>query len=404
MLDAGPLWITEFMAANKGVLADDDNAYSDWIEIHNPTEAPVSLDGWYLTDDSDELTKWQFPAVSIDAGGYLTVFASDKDRTDPAATLHTNFKLTSDGEYLALVRPDGVTISHDYDTFPPLADNVSFGLPGRPDDLTYHVPTSADAGLGLGWTAGGYDDSAWSGASSSSVHITEIGTGTPDYIEIQNLAGTAVDTSGWTLAMKRSYSTPINDPGIVEVALPSVMYPGQILFRNNLANNWRFDLAHRDTQLDLATSWYAVMSGWALVLDDQGVVVDLVAWGYTEAELAMLDVTINGFQVTADTAWLGAPVPSSTSGTPILSRVGTSDHDDAGDFVWEAPSYAWWSSSSVTTGSIGAPNPDLAGAFATTDTSLGFTPYSVGRDTRIQTDLSVAMQDVNSSIWMRREF
>ena len=162
LLDAGPLLITEFMAANKGVLADEDGAYSDWIEIHNPTDAPVSLDGWYLTDDSAALTKWQFPSVSIDAGGYLTVFASDKNRTDPAGTLHTNFKLNSDGEYLALVQPDGLTISHEYaPAFPALGDNVSFGLPGIAERVSYHVPTSEDAGLGTGWTATGYNDFAW---------------------------------------------------------------------------------------------------------------------------------------------------------------------------------------------------------------------------------------------------
>ncbi len=405
LLDAGPLLITELMAANKGVLADEDGAYSDWIEIHNPTDASVSLDGWYLTDDNDTLTKWQFPSMSIDAGEYLTVFASDKDRADPAGTLHTNFKLTSDGEYLALVQPDGQTISHEYeDEFPALADNVSFGLPGSADDLSYHVPTSADAGLGTGWTAAGYDDTAWSGASSQSVHITEIGAVRPNYIEIQNLAGTAIDTSGWTLAMKQNYYTSINDAGITQIDLPPVMYPGQILFGNNLADNWRFDLAHRDTELPDTVTWLWSQPGWALVLDDEGVVVDFVAWGYNQTELATLNVTINGFQVTADTAWLGEPVPTPSYGSPILSRVGASDHDNAGDFAWGAPTHSWWSSSSIKTGTIGAPNPDLAGSFPTTDTAIGFTPYSVGMETRIQTNLSMTMQDVNSSVWMRREF
>ena len=408
LLDAGPLLITEFMAANKGVLADEDGAYSDWIEIHNPTDAPVSLDGWYLTDDSTALTKWQFPSVSIDAGGYLTVFASDKNRTDPAGTLHTNFKLTSDGEYLALVQPDGLTISHEYATaFPALGDNVSFGLPGIAEGVSYHVPTAADAGLGTGWTATGYNDSAWDATSPSSVHITEMGTGTPEYIEIQNLAGTAVDTSGWKVVMRRTSSTDINNTDIIQTSLPSVMYPGQINYWHDAAGATKFDLLHpaeSGTLLPTTLSWASSTPLWALILDDRGMVVDFVAWGYTQAQLATFNMTINGFQVTADTAWLGAPVAAASTSTPILSRTGTSDHNNASDFAWGAATYSWWSSSSITTGSIGAPNPNLASTFPTTDPTLGYAAYSVGLNTRIPTDVSWAMQGVNSSIWTRREF
>src|SRR5688500_6917347 len=38
--------ISEFMAVNGDTLADQDGAYSDWIEIHNPTGASVNLDGY----------------------------------------------------------------------------------------------------------------------------------------------------------------------------------------------------------------------------------------------------------------------------------------------------------------------------------------------------------------------
>src|SRR5688572_28032039 len=41
--------ISEFMADNGNTLADQDGAFSDWIEIHNPTPNTVNLDGYYLT-------------------------------------------------------------------------------------------------------------------------------------------------------------------------------------------------------------------------------------------------------------------------------------------------------------------------------------------------------------------
>src|SRR5438093_575864 len=75
--------ITEFMASNAKALADVDGDFSDWIEIYNPDAGPVSLDGWYLTDSATSKDKWKFPAITLPAGGYLVVFASNKNRRDP---------------------------------------------------------------------------------------------------------------------------------------------------------------------------------------------------------------------------------------------------------------------------------------------------------------------------------
>ena len=58
LLSGGPL-ITEFMAANAGSLPDGDGGSSDWIEIHNPADAAVDLEGWYLTDRKND------PSTSI---------------------------------------------------------------------------------------------------------------------------------------------------------------------------------------------------------------------------------------------------------------------------------------------------------------------------------------------------
>jgi hypothetical protein len=121
--------ITEFMALNSSVLQDEDGDYSDWLEIHNPTSGSVNLQGWYLTDDAGELIKWKMPAITLDPEAYLVIFASGKDRTDPAKNLHTNFKLSGSGEYLALVKPDGQTVVFSFsDGFPPQYADISYGL------------------------------------------------------------------------------------------------------------------------------------------------------------------------------------------------------------------------------------------------------------------------------------
>src|SRR5688500_10703460 len=71
---AGDIVISEFMASNQDGLIDEDGHTSDWIELHNTTAAPVDLQGWFLTDRRDNLTRWQFPSTTIAANGYLIVF------------------------------------------------------------------------------------------------------------------------------------------------------------------------------------------------------------------------------------------------------------------------------------------------------------------------------------------
>ncbi|MBX2825097.1 MAG: chitobiase/beta-hexosaminidase C-terminal domain-containing protein, partial [Gammaproteobacteria bacterium] len=119
--------ISEFMASNDLTLDDEDGNSSDWIELHNTGVVSVNLGGWFLTDDDQELDQWQLPSVSLAPDAYLTIFASSKDRT--GAELHTNFKLSAGGEYLALVQADGVTVVDEIaPEYPQQYTDVSWGL------------------------------------------------------------------------------------------------------------------------------------------------------------------------------------------------------------------------------------------------------------------------------------
>ena len=104
---ADALIITELMPANGSTLRDVDGDTSDWIEVYNGTGEEVSLSGWSLSDDDADRRKWCFPEMSLGAGGYLIVFASGKDRSETSEELHTNFKLSRQGETVRLYAPDG---------------------------------------------------------------------------------------------------------------------------------------------------------------------------------------------------------------------------------------------------------------------------------------------------------
>jgi hypothetical protein len=123
------LLISEFMAENKSIRADGDGDFSDWIEIYNASDQVQSLEGWSLTDDFSQFRKWTFPPITLKPGAFLLVWASGKHRTNWMGDLHTNFKLSSSGEYLALIRPNGRTVAHEYlPKYPKQQADVSFGL------------------------------------------------------------------------------------------------------------------------------------------------------------------------------------------------------------------------------------------------------------------------------------
>jgi hypothetical protein len=167
---AQELSITEFMASNATGLRDEDGDFSDWIEIYNRSSEAASLAGFSLTDRINNLKKWTFPDTSIPPDTYLVVFASGKNR-NPAGggELHTNFQLSADGEFLALVGADGQIVSK-FDTFPVLDDDVSFGRGvvtnqtiemGLGTPCRWLIPDSVTNG----WKDRDFDDSSWTEAA-----------------------------------------------------------------------------------------------------------------------------------------------------------------------------------------------------------------------------------------------
>jgi hypothetical protein len=130
--------ISEFMADNDRTLNDEDGESSDWIELYNAGTSAVNLSGWYLTDDTNHVAVWRIPAVSLNAGAYRLIFASGKNRTNPAANLHTNFKLNQGGGYLALL-DTGRNVVSEFRFYPAQLTDVSYGrLESAPSVLGYY--------------------------------------------------------------------------------------------------------------------------------------------------------------------------------------------------------------------------------------------------------------------------
>jgi hypothetical protein len=131
--------IIELMADNDQTLNDEDGDSSDWLELHNAGATAVNLSGWYLTDDTNHVAVWRIPSVSLDAGAYRLIFASNKNRTNPAANLHANFRLNQGGGYLALL-DTGRNVISEFRFYPGQFTDVSYGREETAPSLLGYYP------------------------------------------------------------------------------------------------------------------------------------------------------------------------------------------------------------------------------------------------------------------------
>jgi hypothetical protein len=164
VLNFSPI-ISEFLASNSDGLRDSDGDSSDWIEIYNPTSASVNLQGWRLTDDPGDLNQWTFPSTVIAPDDFLVVFASGKNRATSGSQLHTNFRLSSDADFLALINPSGVATSQ-FNPYPKQATNVSYGVrfestPYLSNGSNARSRIPANGNLGATWIDVGFNDTTW---------------------------------------------------------------------------------------------------------------------------------------------------------------------------------------------------------------------------------------------------
>ena len=119
--------LSEFLADNDNGIRDEDGDSSDWIEIYNPGPGAIDLAGYALSDDAARPARWLFPSRILPENGYLVVFASNKNRRPtPSGELHTNFRIDTDGGYLALYSPTGTVVTAY--TYPLQQRDISYGV------------------------------------------------------------------------------------------------------------------------------------------------------------------------------------------------------------------------------------------------------------------------------------
>ena len=99
-LTAQTIRINELVSSNSDYL-DEDGDTPDWLEIHNFGNQDVSMNGWSLSDDINELTKWTFPNITLIPNQYILLWASSKDK----ATISTPRTLINQGDLFKYLIP-----------------------------------------------------------------------------------------------------------------------------------------------------------------------------------------------------------------------------------------------------------------------------------------------------------
>ncbi len=193
-----PVHINEALKVNTLSAIDADGDREEWVELKNFSTEPISLYGYFLSDDGDDLYKWALPDITLEAGACKVVFLSGKNRTD--GELHASFGLSDDENDLFLTCLNGMR-TESMSLAGITRENVSVGLDDDWNIRYFAAPTPGSDnahGFETADQIGCFDNT---GVFVSEVSaVSEVHSSANDWIELCNGSAEAIDLSGWTLS------------------------------------------------------------------------------------------------------------------------------------------------------------------------------------------------------------
>ncbi|WGF91793.1 M36 family metallopeptidase [Aequorivita marisscotiae] len=171
----------------------------------------------------------------------------------------------------------------------------------------------------------------------SQLVISEISLETPDRLEIQNV-GIATDYSGYKVAVSEQPYNNINAMNSVVKTLSNMSANSVVDFNDDGGSGyWGNNIW-----------WDNDGTGWIIIIDGNGNVVDSVFWNFSAAQIAGLNITISGHNITAaDLDWTGV-------GASLVSDCGSDSFRRVGDTNTAAD----WSGT-CEPADFGTPNSDI---------------------------------------------
>ncbi len=198
MDQSDPVHINEVLKYNTLSAIDADGDRGEWVELKNFSSEAVTLLGYFLSDNPDDLYKWALPDVTLQPGECKVIFLSGKNRTD--GELHANFGLSDEENEIFFTTLSGMR-TESMSLAGLTRDNISVGLDQGRNIRYYATPTPGGENVHGFETAdqiGCFDNL---GIFISEVcAVNEIKSGKDDWIELCNGSEQPVDLTGWTIA------------------------------------------------------------------------------------------------------------------------------------------------------------------------------------------------------------
>jgi hypothetical protein len=147
-----PVFLNEVLAVNANGSADSAGEREPWVELYNAGQAPVSLDGCFLSDSHLTLNRWGFPpGASIAPGEFKVIWLDNESGETIGSEWHANFRLGVPGTLVLARAQEGQHAILDYVSFGAAAADVSFGsMPdGQLNDRSAMSPTPGAANSAL---------------------------------------------------------------------------------------------------------------------------------------------------------------------------------------------------------------------------------------------------------------
>ncbi len=196
----GAIRINEVMADARTGIHDEDGDLSDWVELYNTTDRPISLAGLALSDKENDALKWRFPQDAvIPAHSYYLVFCSGKNRLASADKIsHTSFRISAERETVILSDSRGRLI--DRASIDNLPMDASYG---RDESGNWKVFQTATPGMPNNSAGAAQAERNMRAANATGVYISEVmssSAGGNDWVELYNSSTQTIYLEGYGLS------------------------------------------------------------------------------------------------------------------------------------------------------------------------------------------------------------
>jgi hypothetical protein len=129
--------ISEFQSSNNSTICDEWGDFDDWIELYNPNDHSVNIEGMVLKNNAHI---WAIPvgdtSTLLSSGSYFLIWA---DHEESEGLFHANFRLST-SESLIICESDSNTVI-DSLRIPSLSEDVSYGICPDGEWRIFNVPS-----------------------------------------------------------------------------------------------------------------------------------------------------------------------------------------------------------------------------------------------------------------------